>query len=127
MGYTATAQLLGSNYSSLHIKLGQELFKNMSVLIVMPQYTVTTTLPGATLEKGIKMKCYKLAASFPPGQTQSMSPGISPNQTFYLENPSHFNTCYPTEIICYLFLIHSTIQQQESGLIYKYTSATDNL
>lgn len=83
----------------------------------MPQYTVTIILPGAILEKGIKMKYYKLAVSFPPGQTLSMSPGISPNQAFYLENPSHFNRCYPIEEICDLFSIPSTIQQQESGLI----------
>lgn len=116
MGHTAAAQLTGSNYSSQHIKLGQKLFY-MSILIVMPQYTVSTILPGATLEKGIKMKCYKLAVSFPPGQTQCMSLGISPNQTFCLENCSHFNRYYPIEIICYLFSILSTIQQQESGLI----------
>lgn len=117
MGYTATAQLIGSNYSSQHIKLSQELFFFISVLIVMPQYTVTIILPGAILEKGIKMKYYKLAVSFPPGQTLSMSPGISPNQAFYLENPSHFYRCYPIEKICDLFSILSTIQQQESGLI----------
>lgn len=105
-------QLLKSTY-----KTWPGTFFYVSVLIVMPQYAVTTILPEAILEKGIKSKCYKVAISFPPGQTLSMSPGISPNQTFYLENPSHFNRCYPIEKICDLLSILSTIQQQESGLI----------
>lgn len=99
----------------------------MPVLIVMPQYAVPTILPGAILEKGIKMKGYELAVSFPPGRPRSMSPGISPNQTFYPENPFHFSRCYPVEKTGNLFSILSTIQQQESGLICRYTSATDNL